>query len=173
MERIKKLVVTLIAVMAICFGENVFAQTQVIPEGLTIPVMLTRDINSKTLRKDGKLPLVVSQDIYYNDALLLLEGTPVEAEIIRARKRGVWGKQGIIEFRITGINHNGTIIPLESPAIKQEGHSHKKAANGVFFGTIMCIPLNVIAPLCIKGEDVTIPAGAIYNAVVSSTGDLE
>ncbi|WP_300634737.1 hypothetical protein [uncultured Duncaniella sp.] len=173
MERIKILLITLMATIAICFGETVYAQTRVIPEGLTIPVMLTNDINSKNLRKDGKIPLAVSQDIYYNDALVLSEGTPVEAEIIKARKRGVWGKQGIIEFRITGINVNGNIIPLESPAIKQEGHSHKKAANGLCFGTIMFIPLNFIAPLCIKGDDVTIPAGAIYNAEVTSTCYLD
>lgn len=173
MKSITNLLVSLVVILTVCLGESVKAQTRIIPEGLTIPVMLTNDINSKTLRKDGKLPLAVSQDIYYRDDLVLSEGTPVEAEIIKARKRGVWGRQGIIEFRITGINLNGTIIPLESSTIKQEGHSHKKAANGACFGSILFFPLNFIPPLCIKGEDVTIPAGAIYNAMATSTCYIE
>lgn len=151
--------------VGILFSLNTHAQSKLFPAGSTIPVVLTENISSKTLKKDAVLPLSVAQDIYYNDELAIPQGTPVIAEVVTAKKRKVWGKQGKIGIRLTAIDLNGTRIPISAPDIEKEGHSHKSAANGWFFGTIMFIPLNFIPALCIKGEDAVIEAGGIYNAI--------
>lgn len=154
-------------IVAISFGT---VSGVVIGEGTIIPIVLTENVSSKALKSNSVLPLAVSQDIYDdNDQLIIPEGTPVEAKIIKARKKGVWGKQGIIEFQPTAILMNDLRIPVEAPAIKKEGHSHKKAANGWFFGAILFIPLNVIPPLCIKGEDCVLEAGTVYNVTISES----
>ncbi len=80
------------------------AQSRVFPEGSTIPVALTETISSKTLKKDAALPFAVAQDIYYNDELVIPQGTPVLAEVVTAKKRKVWGKQGKIGIRLTAIS---------------------------------------------------------------------
>lgn len=145
------------------------AQSRIFPEGSTIPVTLTETISSKTLKKNAVLHLAVAQDIYYNDELAIPQGTPVLAEVVTAKKRKGWGRQGKIEIRLVAIDLNGKTIPIVAPDIEKEGHSHKAKANGWFFGTIMFIPLNFIPALCIKGEDAVIEAGGIYNAVTQES----
>ena len=148
---------------------TVQAQSRIFPEGSTIPVTLTETISSKTLKKDSALPFAVAQDIYYNDELAIPQGTPILAEVVTAKKSKVWGKQGKIGIRLTAIDLNGKTIHIAAPDIEKDGHSHKAAANGWFFGTIMFIPLNFIPPLCIKGEDAVIEAGGIYNTITQES----
>ncbi|WP_300934663.1 hypothetical protein [uncultured Muribaculum sp.] len=164
-----KLKFLIVFIIGVAFSLNTHAQSKVFPAGSTVPVVLTENISSKTLKKDAILPLAVAQDIYYNDELAIPQGTPVIAEIVTAKKRKVWGKQGKIGFRLTAIDLNGMRIPISAPDIEKEGHSHKSAANGWFFGTIMFIPLNFIPALCIKGEDAVIEAGGIYNAITQES----
>ena len=165
----KQKVIMIIAAIIAAIG-SATVHGEVIGEGITIPVALTQNVSSQNLKNNSTLPLAVSQDIYDdNDQLLIPEGTPVEAKIIKARKKGVWGRQGVIEFQPTAILLDGVRIPVEAPAVKKEGHSHKKAANGWFFGTIFFIPLNIIPPLCIKGEDCILEEGTVYNTTVSET----
>lgn len=160
-----KLKTILLVVIGLLMAFNANAQSNVFPSGSTIPVVLTEDISSKTLKKTSAVPLAVAQDIYYNDQLVIPEGTPVLAEVVKANKRKVWGKQGKIGIRLTAIDLNGRRIPIAAPDIEKEGHSHKAKANGWFFGTIMFIPLNFIPALCIKGDDAVLEAGGVYNAV--------
>lgn len=163
----KPKIIMLMVAMIIAISSSTVSG-KVLYEGTIVPVVLTQNISSKTLKKDAVLPLAISQDIYDEDTQLIIpEGTPVEALITKAQKRGVWGRKGIIEFQPTAIDLNETKIPITSPAIKKEGRSRKGAATGWFCGLIIYFPLNFIAPLCIKGEDCMLEAGTVFNVTVS------
>ncbi len=55
--KIKFLIVFIIGIL---FSLNTHAQSKLFPAGSTIPVVLTENISSKTLKKDAVLPLFCS-----------------------------------------------------------------------------------------------------------------
>ncbi len=135
-----------------------------IPKNLAIPVTLTQDVTSKNLRIGEIIEFEVPQNIEFNEGNIPM-GTKVFAKVIKgSHKRKSWGKAGKIVLNISHMQINNQKIRLKAPYIEKEGISRKGKAKRWFWIGIFYIPLNIIPPLCIKGEEAILEAGTTIIA---------
>lgn len=135
-----------------------------IPKNLAIPVTLNQNITSKNLRIGEVIEFEVPQDIEFNEGNIPM-GTKVFAKVIKgSHKRKSWGKAGKIVLNISHMQINNQKIRLKAPYIEKEGVSKKGKARSWFWIGILWIPLNIIPPLCIKGEEAILEAGTTIIA---------
>ncbi len=141
-----------------------------IPASTPIPLVLEYPIYSKNASKSDLIHFKVAQDIYIENRIAIPAGTIGIAETIKAKKRGCWGRAGRLVVRIKELQlTNGVTIPLMAPDIEKKGISKKANAWTWFFCSILFVPLNVIPPLCIKGEDIAMEEGLVILAYTAET----
>lgn len=138
-----------------------------LPDGISIPLTLTHDVSSKTAKKGDVVIFKVTTDVYENDELIIPEGAIAYGTVIKAKKRGVWGRAGSLIINVDKLElNNGEVMPLIADEIMYKGKSKKRTANTWFWCGIIYVPLNVIPPLFIKGENAIIEAG--YSVVATT-----
>lgn len=138
-------------------GQNV-ENKYTIPANLAIPLTLRHDISSKTLQEGSIIEFEIPQDIYFSQGSIPA-GTKVFVEALKAKKRKCWGKAGKITLNVLYMQLGNQKIKLQAPYIEKEGISKKGKAWTWFWCGFLYIPLNIIPPLCIKGEEAILEAG--------------
>ena len=160
----KKNLLTGLALLSLWAG---IAQTKSsLYNGKPIPVRLTAAVESKN-RFSITPTAIVDADILDNEnnRILIRRGTPVIMDVQTQRAKGV-GKPGYVKIDcLTTTAVDGQLIRLTgSHAL--EGKSRKGTALGVGLGVGIPFFWPCMFCLCIKGENVAVPANTVFNNIV-------
>ena len=115
-----------------------------------IPLRLVDSVGSDTHLTGAHFRLLVTEDIYVDDQLVIPAGSNSEGQVIHAAKSGMFGKAGELSITSRFVQIGERRIKLHSLFAKA-GQSKADLA----FGVGIIIPL---APFFIKGKQVIVPA---------------
>lgn len=136
-----------------------------IPKDTVINVELVSAISSKTSHKGDVVPLKTSSNLVINDVVVIPAGTRVNGVITVARKNGMFGRSGKLEFTITDVKTlNNVRVPLQYTGRKKAGDDGGAVA--------VAAVATVVGGLFMKGKNVDFPAGTQFEATVPSDTDL-
>lgn len=109
---------------------------------------------------------VVSDDVYYDDKILIAAGTPVIMDIQYQYRRGLGVPASVTVRPVSTTDVYGQLWPLESDSRIATGANRRGAAIGcgVFFG-IVAFPVGLLF-LCIKGGNAVIADGTQMVATI-------
>lgn len=146
--------------------------TEVIPQGhayvaedTILRVRLTEEISSKTMHKGDKVPLVLQDNLIINGVVVIPEGTEVTGIVTKAKKNGMFGRSGKLEFSINSVRTiNGIDIPLQYLIKKEAGSDGGAVA--------VATAVSLIGGLFMKGKNVSFPEGSVFEARVTKDTDL-
>lgn len=155
-----------LALAALLCVSVVSAQDVKLMSGQNIPVRLMSEINSKH-RNQATPYAIVDANIMDSkgENIVINRGTPVVMDIEIQRAKGV-GKAGYVKINcLSTTSVDGQRINLLGSSFAQ-GDSRKGLAIGlgVSLGVVVFPPL--LALLCIKGENVVIPANTVLGNIV-------
>ena len=165
----KRKMKTLLLVLSLLIGTNITYAHEVldefvIPANTPIPLILDYNIGSKQLKKGMEVEFKVAQDVFIGNNSIP-QGTIAIGKVVKASKGKCWGKAGKHSVEIDRLQlANNIPLKLKAPNIEKEGFSKKGSAWTWFWCTILFVPLNVIPPLCIKGENTEIQQGFTFVA---------
>lgn len=137
----------LLAVAAVADAAD---STVVLRANTLIPLRMAETVGSDTHVGGARFPLVVTEDIFVNDRLVVPAGTPAEGEVIHAAKAGMFGKAGELSITSRVLMLGERRIKLRS-LYASAGQTRADLALGVG----LVIPL---APFFIRGKQVIVPA---------------
>lgn len=136
-----------------------------IPADTILHVELMEEISSKTIKKGAPVPLQLQENLIVNDVVVVPAGTEVEGVVTQAKKNGMFGRSGKLEFSINSVKAiNGVRIPLEYLTKKEAGSDGGAVA--------VATAVSLIGGLFMKGKNVSFPAGSVFDARVTSDTDL-
>ncbi len=137
-----------------------------IPKGTVIDVELTSEISSKTCHKGDIVPLQTLSNLVINDVMIIPAGTKVNGVVTVARKNGMFGRSGKLEFTINEVKTlNNIKVPLQYVGKKKAGDDGGAVA--------VAAAVTLVGGLFMKGKNVSFPAGTEFEATVSSDTDLQ
>lgn len=137
-----------------------------IPKDTILSIELTEPISSKTMKKGNPVPLQLKDDLVVNDVVVAPAGTKVEGVVTDAKKNGMFGRSGKLEFSITSLETiNGVKIPLQYVVKKEAGSDGGAVA--------VAAAVSVVGGLFMKGKNVSFDKGTLFDARVTKNTDLE
>ena len=143
-----KRVVSIIVLILSCLS---FVQAQ----NVTVPVQIQEDFSSRG-KKDGTMTAIVPYNVMLNGEIVIPQGSTVNINY-----------EGPAEVRLHFMSTSGVkgqLIPLSGCDITKEGDGRRGTALGLGLGLGLTIfPFVGFFFFCIKGKNVTIPAGTIVN----------
>ena len=125
-----------------------------------IPLRMTETISSDTHQSGARFALVVTDDVYVEDRVVVPAGTMAEGEVIHAAKSGIFGKAGELSLTSRALVLGERRIKLRS-LYASAGQTKADLAMGVG----LVIPL---APFFIRGKQVLVPADTELVARVAT-----
>lgn len=136
-----------------------------IPADTILHVELMEEISSKNIKKGAPVPLKLQENLIVNDVIVVPAGAEVEGVVTQAKKNGMFGRSGKLEFSINSVKAiNGVRIPLEYLTKKEAGSDGGAVA--------VATAVSLIGGLFMKGKNVSFPAGSVFDARVTSDTDL-
>lgn len=137
-----------------------------IPKNTILPIELTEDISSKTIKTGMPVPLQLKENLIVNDVVVAPAGTEVAGIVTKATKSGFFGRSGKLQFQILSLNTiNGVKIPLQFITKKEAGSDGGAVA--------VATTLTIVGGFLMKGKNVTYKAGSIFEARVTADTDLQ
>lgn len=136
-----------------------------IPAETILNIELTENISSKTMKKGNPVPLKTLDHVIINDVIVIPAGIPVEGVVTKAKKSGMFGRSGKLEFTINSVNTiNNVRVPLQYSAMKEAGSDGGAVA--------VAAVVSLVGGLFMKGKNVEFPAGTHFQAKVTADTDL-
>ncbi len=136
-----------------------------IPKGTTIPLELVDPIGSKKSKTGNTFRLKVQENLLINDVVVIAKGTEVVGQITNARKNGLFGRKGRLEFVIPHVETvNGIEVPVHG-TVEGKGKSDGGAVAVAALAT-------VVGGLFMKGTNVYYEPGQIFEVTVADDTDI-
>ncbi len=105
----------------------------------------------------------VKYDVKVDSKTVIKAGTIAKGQVTRSQKAKGLGKAGHLEIQVSNVAAvDGTIIPLASSNLYQEGED--KESTAIVLGLLICILF-----LTMKGKNAEIPPGTEINASSAGT----
>lgn len=134
-----------------------------IPQGTPVKVRLTKDVSSRTAKKNDIIPLALVQDLFIgNNILVMSSGGIVSASVKSVRRGGRFGRTGYVNLDITKIESmDSTELSMQIDDIGEKFDKKKigMAAGASTLGYLVLGPIGIAGGAFIKGGEVEIPAG--------------
>ncbi len=84
----------------------------ILPKDRSIKFLTRSSINSRTAQDADRIDLVVSEDVFLDDAIIIPRGTQATGEVWRAKPKQGWGSPGRLEIRLLSLNVEGHVVPI-------------------------------------------------------------
>ena len=140
-----------------------------IPAGTKFKVKLKKKLSSKTAKKDEIVPMVVADDVFINDSILVMtKGGIVSPTVKSVRRSGRFGRTGYINLDLTGIEAMDSTLLKVSIDDAGEKYDKKKigmAAGASALGYVVLGPIGLAGGAFIKGGEIEIPVGAEFDII--------
>ncbi len=146
---------------ALLGNKKYVSQAVTIPAGTIVTMQNQAELNSKTAKEGDAVYFNVAEDVKVGDIVAIPKGMEVDGEISKARKSGMFGKDGKIEVTYhTARAADGTPVPLiVGDKTKDEYKRTAGAVGASAAGAIILGPVGLVGGLFVHGNDVDIPAG--------------
>lgn len=134
-------------------------------QNVTVPVQIQEDFSSRG-KKDGTMTAAVAYNVMLNGEIVIPQGSTVNINYEVERRRG-YGRPAEVRLHFMSTSGvKGQLIPLSGCDITKEGDGRRGTALGLGLGLGLTIfPFVGFFFFCIKGKNVTIPAGTIVNCM--------
>lgn len=144
---------------------SVVAGHAYIPKDTNINLELIDPISSKKSKEGNNFRLKTIENLLINDVVVIPANQEVLGTITKARKNGMLGRKGRLEFKIDSIKTiNGVNVPLTAE-VKGKGHSDNGAV-------AVAAAVSLVGGLFMKGTNIYYEPGQKFVAVVSTDTDL-
>ena len=146
-------------------ASSVVAGHAYIPKDTNINLELIDPISSKKSKEGNTFRLKTIENLLINDVVVIPANQEVLGTITKARKNGMLGRKGRLEFKIDSIKTiNGVNVPLTAE-VKGKGHSDNGAV-------AVAAAVSLVGGLFMKGTNIYYEPGQKFVAVVSTDTDL-
>lgn len=135
-----------------------------IPKGIKFKVKLLEDINSKKWRKGRLVKIAAAESVMLDGKVVIAKDAEGTAFLVKSRKAAGLGRKGKLE--IAGneiITVNNVIVPLTN-GIRLKGQTDGGA------GAVAV--LSFVGGMFMKGSNVELPEGYVFDVVVREDVDL-
>ena len=137
-------------------------QSVVIPEGTIIKLKTKDTISSKKAKKGDIVPVVMKNDLFINNNILVMTNDGiVSAEVKAVRRSGRFGRTGYINLDLSNVETmDSTLLPVSVEDIGEKYDKKKigMAAGASTLGYIVLGPIGIAGGAFIKGGEIEIPA---------------
>ena len=146
-------------------ASSVVAGHAYIPKDTNINLELIDPISSKKSKEGNTFRLKTIENLLINDVVVIPANQEVLGTITKARKNGMLGRKGRLEFKIDSIKTiNGVNVPLTAE-VKGKGHSDNGAV-------AVAAAVSLVGGLFMKGTNIYYEPGQKFVALVSTDTDL-
>ncbi len=153
-----KLVITLLLSAA------VLAAQVTVPDGTKIRVRLDQTLSSGTADQGQVVELSVTEPIKVDGQVVIPEGSRVTGTVTEAQEKRHMGRAGKLDFSIDRVRAaDGEWIPLRYSINKKSGGSHAVSTGVLTAGAAVLFWPAAPAFLLIKGKDVTLNKGIVFD----------
>jgi hypothetical protein len=149
---------------ALCAVSSVAFAQVILPEGTRVRVRLEQTISSATAEEGQSVNLSVADDVKIGDTIVVPQGSACIGTITSAipkRRMGRTGKLDLSMERVVAVD--GTSIPLRYSPTKKEGGSKAGTTGALTAGAAIVFWPAAPVFLLMKGKDVTINRGIIFD----------
>ena len=140
-----------------------FAQV-ILPEGTRVRVRLEQTLSSATVEQGQNVNLSVADDVKIGDTIVVAQGATCVGTITEAVPKRRMGRTGKLDFsieRVVGVD--GSSIPLRYSPTKREGGSKTVTTGVLTAGAAVVFWPAAPVFLLMKGKDVTMNRGMIFE----------
>jgi hypothetical protein len=128
-----------------------------LPSATQVWVSPNGEITSSNLQEGGRFDVTVTRDVMLGDYIVIPRGTPGHGSVTWRTGRGVYGKSAKMEFDLTDIVIDGTVVPIAGH-YRLEGQGNTGATLGV------AVAAGVIAAAFVTGHSATAPQNSEWKA---------
>ena len=153
----RQLAISLMA-FSVIDAHALFAQSTILPEGLTIALETRQDLSSKSAKEGDPVDLTVAKAVTIGGVTVIPAGTPVTGEVVSVRDNGLLGRSGKLDIRVTTVKAGQQDVPVRGQR-NVVGRSGKLGSMGA---GILFLPLAIL----VRGKDVKLPAGTPFEVYV-------
>jgi len=152
------------AAIALLVFAGLAAAEVTIPDGTRLRVRLDQTISSGTADEGQAVELSVTEPVKIGDQVVIPEGARVTGTITMAQEKRHMGRAGKLDFSIDRVRAiDGDWIPLRYTVNKKSGGSHAVSTGVLTAGAAVLFWPAAPAFLLIKGKDVTINKGVVFD----------
>lgn len=143
---------------------SIAAAQVTIPDGTKIRVRLEQTISSATADQGQGVDLTVTEAVKIGDEIAIPEGARVTGTVTLAQEKRHMGRAGKLDFSIDRVRAaDGEWVPLRYTVNKINGGSHAVSTGVLTAGAAVLFWPAAPAFLLIKGKDVTVNKGVIFE----------
>jgi PEGA domain-containing protein len=147
----------------LAFAGMMAAQVTV-PDGTRLRVRLDQSISSANADQGQSVELSVTEAVKIGDQVVIPEGARVTGTITEAQEKRHMGRAGKLDFSIDRVRViDGEWIPLRYTVNKRSGGSHAVSTGVLTAGAAVLFWPAAPAFLLIKGKDVTLNKGMVFD----------
>lgn len=148
----------LLATTAACFAQIA------IPEGTKIRLRLDQPISSATAEHGQTIEFSVTQAVQIGDVVVIGEGARATGAVTEVSPKRRMGRAGKLDFSIDRVmTVDGKWLPLRYSLQKNRGQGRGLTTGIVAAGIAVAAPIAAPAALLIKGKDVTVNRGVVFD----------
>jgi hypothetical protein len=135
-----------------------------VPDGTKIRVRLDQTLSSGTADQGQVVELSVAESIKVDGQVVIPEGSRVTGTVTEAQEKRHMGRAGKLDFSIDRVRAaDGEWIPLRYTINKKSGGSHAVSTGVLTAGAAVLFWPAAPAFLLIKGKDVTLNKGMVFD----------
>lgn len=143
---------------------SIAAAQVVVPDGTKLRVRLDQSISSGTADQGQSVELSVTEPVKVGDTVVIAEGARVTGTVTEAQAKRHMGRAGKLDFSIDRVRaSDGEWIPLRYTVNKTSGGSHAVSTGVLTAGAAVLFWPAAPAFLLIKGKDVTLNKGMVFE----------
>src|SRR4051794_26466078 len=136
-----------------------------IPDGTKLRVRLDQTISSGTAEQGQAVELSITEAVKVNDQVVIPDGARVKGTVTMAQEKRHMGRAGKLDFSIDRVRAiDGEWIPIRYTVNKANGGSHAVSTGVLTAGAAVLFWPAAPAFLLIKGKDVNINKGVVFDA---------
>src|SRR3954452_16504039 len=136
-----------------------------IPDGTKLRVRLDQTISSGSAEQGQAVELSITEAVRVNDQVVIADGARVTGTVTMAQEKRHMGRAGKLDFSIDRVRAiDGEWIPIRYTVNKASGGSHAVSTGVLTAGAAVLFWPAAPAFLLIKGKDVTINKGVVFDA---------
>jgi len=113
-----------------------------IPAGTLLRVRLSEPLDTKAIKSGTYFQATSAIDVYENGVLAIPRGAVITGQVVESKNAGDLGGSAILRLRLSSINLNGKIFPLDtdvwsSKGPNKAGYTAANTAGGAVLGAII------------------------------------
>jgi len=140
-----------------------------IPDGTRLRVRLDQTLTSATAEQGQAVELSTTEAVKVRDQVVIPDGARVTGTVTMAQEKRHMGRAGKLDFSIDRVRaSDGEWIPIRYTVNKKSGGSHAVSTGVLTAGAAVLFWPAAPAFLLIKGKDVTINKGVVFDAFTDS-----